>query len=185
MRLAVVLGMSLAGCSFPGTGTPGAIDADPAPTPDAPPGTAADAAPGTPDAAPDAPPPDAPACPPGYAPRVAGSCHRFVMTPRTWQNAEADCELANAHLVVVDDATEDGDVPDNVWIGYTELVTAGTFRWATGATPGFEAWAQGQPSAGGAACTEARSDGWHDDNCPEAKWYVCEYDGVAADPTQF
>jgi hypothetical protein len=131
---------------------------------------------------------DAPpfACPAGYLLRVPGSCHRAVLTPTTWDLAEADCELAGAHLAVIDDATEDASLPDNVWIGITERVTAGTFLWVTGVPVGYVGWATGEPgSLGGASCAEARPDGWHDDNCPEAKAYVCEFDGTAANPATY
>jgi len=126
------------------------------------------------------------ACPTGYQLRVAGSCLRVVASAVTWDVAEADCESAGAHLVVVDDADEDLSVPDNVWIGFTELVTPGTFQWVTGIDNGFRGFASGEPgSVGGASCVEARADGWHDDNCPESKNYACEYDGHAADPARF
>jgi hypothetical protein len=153
---------------------------------DAPPGEVADAAADAPPGAPDATPaPDAFACPSGYTLRAPGSCHRYVMIPVPWGVAEADCEGAGAHLVVIDDVTEDGEVPNNVWIGFTENITPGMFRWVTGAAVTFTGWATGEPVAGGSTCTEARGDGWHDDGCVEAKFYVCEYDGVPADPTQF
>jgi len=131
---------------------------------------------------------DAPpfACPSGYTLRADHSCYRAVNTARTWDAAEADCETAGAHLAVVDDLTEDGAVPDNVWIGYTELITPGTFKWVTGVAATYTGFAAGEPgSVGGASCVEARADGWHDDNCPEAKNYVCEFDGRAADPSAF
>jgi hypothetical protein len=164
----------LVACSFEPRGVP---DGAPGNTP-------ADASIGTPDAQP-ADDATAFACPAEYTLRVEGSCHRTVATLVTWDLAEADCETAGAHLVVVDDVAE-AVLPDNVWIGYTEIVTPGTFRWVTGAAVTFEGWASTEPgSIGGASCVEARADGWHDDNCPEAKAYVCEYDGRSADPAQF
>jgi hypothetical protein len=154
-----------------------AVDADPG-APDAPPPPI--------DGLPDASAPDAASCPSGYTERVPGSCYRFDDTPRTWQDAEADCETAGAHLAVVDSSEEDTYVTGNRWIGFTEIVTPGTFVWVTGATITHTGWASGEPGAvGGASCVESRSDGWHDDNCPELKPYACEHDGTPADPSQF
>ena len=102
-----------------------------------------------------------------------------------WLSAELACESDGGHLVVIDDAIEDQLVPDSVWIGYSERVAAGDFRWVNGATNGFDGWASSEPVSGGGLCAEARSDGWHDDICGEAKSYFCEYDSVAADPSTY
>jgi len=189
-RLAFVVAV-LAGCSFSGRaadpeGT-GGLDAAPGAA-DARPGSA-DAAPGSPDAPPGSPDAAEVICPGGFTLRVPGSCYRFEGTAQTWQDAETSCEAAGAHLAVIDDAAEQTFIASSsVWIGASEIITPGTFRWVTGVSPGFTAWASGEPgSVGGASCVEARAapDGWHDDNCPEAKPYACEYDGLAADPSQF
>ncbi len=126
------------------------------------------------------------ACPSGFTLRAPLSCHRPSTTSVAWRDAEVACESDGAHLVVVDDSAEDVALPANVWIGASELVIPGTFKWVTGVASAFTRWAPTEPGAvGGASCVEARPDGWHDDNCPELKAYVCEYDGRAADPAQF
>lgn len=168
---------------------PGPADADPAAadsniaSPDADPsepdaGPTVDAAPG----APDANVPDAALCPPDYLESSNGSCYRIVSTPATWTEAEADCEddASGAHLIVVDDASEDAMVASYHWIGYTERVTDGVFLWVNGSLGAYPGFAIGEPVSGGAACTVTRPDGWHDDNCTENKVYVCEFDGMPA-----
>jgi hypothetical protein len=176
-------------CSFPGSGPSGSIDGAPGGEPDAARGEIADADPDAPDAAVDGAAPPAPdaafACPNGYALRAPGSCHRTGPIPLGWAAAETDCETDGAHLVVVDDAAENAALPDFVWIGFTENVVGGVFRWVTGVPAVFTGWATGEPVPGGSTCTEARPDGWHDDGCTEPKLYVCEYDGLPADPTTF
>jgi len=134
---------------------------------------------------PDTGPPDTGSgCPSGYSMNVVGTCYRPVTSPTAdWQSAERDCESDGAHIVVIDDATEDGLIPDRSWIGYTETVTADAWLWVTGSgASSYDGFASGEPRAGGAACAVQRSDGWHDDNCYELKAYVCEFDGRAADP---
>jgi hypothetical protein len=124
-------------------------------------------------------------CPANYKMETNGGCYRMGQEVDDWLSSELDCESDGGHLVVIDDAIEDQLVPDSVWIGYTERVQSGDFRWVNGSTDAFDTWASGQPVSGGGLCTEARSDGWHDDICSEDKSYLCEYDGLAADPTTY
>lgn len=137
--------------------------------------------------APDLPPkPDGPGCPASYTKSATG-CHRIVTKATDWLAAEQDCEKdgPGAHLVVVDSTAENNALPDYAWIGLSERVKAGDYLLVTGAPATFKAYAPGEPVAGGAACIVTRPDGWHDDNCYELKSYICEHDGVPADPTAF
>lgn len=125
-------------------------------------------------------------CPSEYTENAFGTCYRDVTSGERWQAAEEDCESDGAHLVVVDDAAENAAVPNGRWIGYSETVTEGTFLWVTGAGASTFAgpWGGGDPDRlDDAYCVERRSDGWHDDNCWEAKAYLCEHDGRPADPS--
>jgi hypothetical protein len=127
-------------------------------------------------------------CPVGYAVSPAGGCYRIVANPLTWQQAEADCEndAVGAHLIVVDDVDEDAMLPDSHWIGYSENVTAGVFLWVTNSSGAYTGFDLGEPVAGGnGLCVVTRPNGWHDDNCGELKAYVCEFDGIPADPATF
>ena len=135
---------------------------------------------------PDAAKPDALSCPTGYT-KTSTGCRKTVTAAADWLTAEKDCEndSPGAHLVVVDNATENGALPNNVWIGLSERVTAGVFLTVTGMPQGYTAYAPGEPIVGGAQCIEKRSDGWHDDNCYEQKSYVCEHDGVPASPSAY
>ncbi len=137
-----------------------------------------DATPGVADAS----VPDATSCPTNYIENANGSCYRVVSTSATWTAAEADCEddASGAHLIVIDDATEDAMVANFHWIGYTERVTEGEFLWVNGSSGTYPGFASGEPVAGGGACVVTRSDGWHDDTCIKSKVYVCEYDGMPA-----
>ena len=131
---------------------------------------------------------DAMFCPPGYAPRTDQSCHRMSNGPKEWPVAEADCETAGAHLVVVDDPAELFALPAiDLWVGLSERTLPGTFLWVTDqAITEDPPWATGEPSApGGASCVTYRSDGFHDDQCGDNKPYVCEFDGTPADPGNF
>jgi hypothetical protein len=183
VRAVVLAGWGVGACSFPGNPqgpVDGAAvaDADPL-APDADRTTDAAGA----DAAVDAPS----ACPPAYAPSGFVTCYRTELVGAAWRSAEADCENDGAHLVVVGSQAEDLALPDQYWIGYSETVVQGTFLWVTG--PGastYTNWASLEPDLlAGAYCTTTRPDNWHDDNCGEAKPYICEHDGIPADPTSW
>jgi hypothetical protein len=167
----------------PGTDGPPATDAPVTPEAGQPDGPVAPDGPATPDGPVT---PDALPCPIGYTQGPTG-CHRAVSATADWLTAEKNCEQdgVGAHLVVVDNAAENSALPDNVWIGLSERVTAGVFLTVTGQPQGFTAYAPGEPVSGGAACVESRPDGWHDDNCYEQKKYVCEFDGVPASSSAY
>ena len=187
--------LTLSGCRLGFELTGADSDAAPAPAPadasqrlDASAGLDAD--PVTPDgsAMPGDGPPDTPGCLPGYTEEPWGGCYRMVIGPADWLTAELDCEddAPGSHLVVIDDGTENDYVPDYTWTGLTERITGdGIFTTVTGLSMPFDGFAVGEPVPGGAACAVTRPDGWHDDNCPEAKMYMCEFDGLPADPTSY
>jgi hypothetical protein len=136
-----------------------------------------------------------PACPASYTVLVPGSGSRYraVTQPASWSAAQGDCEDdgAGAHLAVIGSELERSGagalVGDDFWIGLSDRVTEGTFRWVTGAATPFTAWAAGQPDEDGGDedCVEQKRmtmPGWHDQPCTDLLAYVCECDGVSADP---
>ena len=117
--------------------------------------------------------------------KVMDSAHgyRRVDTPMTYDEAFATCAADGAHLVVIEDSTENarvGDLASNRpgWIGFNDLDVERTFRWVTGSTSEFVAWEVGQPdSRGGEDCATLQSDKeWHDYPCGDLFPFVCECD---------
>ena len=63
--------------------------------------------------------------------------------------------VLNGHLATINNAAENtwvqttfADAPGsgNVWIGYTDLGTEGTFLWRNGENPGYTNWNPGEPN---------------------------------------
>ncbi len=152
MRVATILLVSLAGCTFTPAGSSLDPGDDDGAVPDAP--VAADAATdAATDAAIDARPIDAPPpCPGSY---VAG--YRLITTAQSWRTAEADCEddtTGLSHLVVIDDATELAAVnaalataaAGDVWVGVMrDAPEPWVWRVVTGGNASFLPWEAGQP----------------------------------------
>lgn len=139
---------------------------------------------------------DAAPCPPDYLHFAqTGSCYRGVDVGTPWLDAEAACEYDGGHLVVIN-SEEEIDVvhlvlPTMSWIGLTDHVHEGTFRWLTGDAVdafGVTPWQEEEPNDGGGVqdCTTLDTQGlWRDRDCRSLHSYVCEIDGVpiASPPT--
>jgi hypothetical protein len=139
----------------------------------------------------DAMPPGADAmlvCPQGYTRIATGACHKAIMEPETWLDAEFRCQQSGGHLVVVDNYAEATTLPEPAWIGASDRVAEGVYRWVTGDALSFTYWGLGEPSGG--AFTNCIHTGsglaqWSDGPCDFMFPSVCEYDGRPAVSTAF
>jgi hypothetical protein len=139
---------------------------------------------------------DAGPCPPLYTP-VAGSCYRVSATQRTWDTAEADCEGDGdgSHLAVIVDVAEHFELHTlaesesggaEVWIGYTDRVTEGTFQWIAGGglDPSLDECffgPSGPTNSAAMNCVVQQSTtqcgDWFVRDCALLRPYICEHDG--------
>lgn len=151
------------------------------------------------DAPPDAPP--TPICPASYG--VVGSLagrYRFQSTPMGWAAAQAACasdQISNSsrftHLVVITPDPERGQLnanqPVRSWIGVSDRVTEGLYRWVTAeATMGYPGgsgtpWAGGEPDhvLPGDDCVETNSTAdFAETDCfvSLASWCECDANPV-------
>lgn len=134
---------------------------------------------------------DAGECPPGYTARGT-SCYRLVTAPASWLVAEKACEAdaVGAHLVVIDDGVEATLIDDNfagdVWVGTSDRVDEGAYLVVTGGPAPWVDWDGGDPDGDDEDCwfldstTEIA-----DRQCVEPNRYLCEFDGVAAQPSTY
>jgi len=73
----------------------------------------------------------------------------------TWQQAQAQAVTLGGNLVTVNDAAENQFLvntfggTEGLWIGLTDEVTEGTFKWANGEAVTYTNWSPGQPDNGG------------------------------------
>jgi len=174
MRRWLVL-IAAAGCGF---------ELRPTASTDAP---AADA----PDAMPDAP---LPACMTNTEYTAGGPQldhrYRVVSTPSMYDTALEQCAADGAHLAAIESAEENAFLAtrldgSDAWLGYDDLDLEGAFRWVSGASDGFKAFAAGEPNDNPTEdCTVYRADTmWNDSGCEQLHRAVCECDpGYVAPP---
>ncbi|XP_037294856.1 uncharacterized protein LOC115449543 [Manduca sexta] len=132
-------------------------------------------------------------------------------TKRAWRQAEAECVRLGGHLASVLNERQQhimdqmllhapgGGVDDVYWIGATDAVHEGEFRWSDGLPFSYAHWFPGwrkhssQPNDDGTSgqdCVEARREFpprpppasptfmWNDRGCREHNYFVCEKPGV-------
>jgi hypothetical protein len=127
---------------------------------------------------------------------VYGQSHyRFATAADRWDSAEQACEAdgRGSHLVVFNDAPEmsaiEGLVMGTViWVGISDRVRDGTFLDVMGEIPLFKPqWQSTDPSFPGPGCVEfdPSSRRIHDAACSTQVAYVCECDGVPAQPSSY
>jgi len=69
-----------------------------------------------------------------------------------WLNAKSNCEAMGGHLVTVTTAAENNfifNIWPSGWIGLTDEVNEGVWRWVTGETYSYTSWNPGEPNNAG------------------------------------
>ncbi|XP_038842486.1 fibronectin-like isoform X4 [Salvelinus namaycush] len=124
-------------------------------------------------------------CPEGW--RKFGSSFYYLSTEKkTWENSRQDCLERGADLVIINSEEEQTFINGFesvkwVWIGLTDSVTEGTWKWVDGTpltTPRY--WWSGEPDGGtDQNCVEIYyiSSGqgvWRDFDCSFSQEWICE-----------
>ncbi|KAM9398882.1 uncharacterized protein ACWYII_031318 isoform 8-T8 [Salvelinus alpinus] len=103
---------------------------------------------------------------------------------KTWEESRQDCQERGADLVIINSREEQTFVFNlhlRAWIGLTDSVTEGTWKWVDGTplTTGY--WGTGQPDNNGQEdCVEiyyGQYDPvktWNDENCKTHHDWICE-----------
>ncbi|XP_031674208.1 C-type lectin domain family 4 member F-like isoform X1 [Oncorhynchus kisutch] len=113
----------------------------------------------------------------------------FLSTEKkTWKQSREDCKGRGADLVIINSREEQTFVFNlhlRAWIGLTDSVTEGTWKWVDGTTLTTGYWGKGQPDNGGPLlgqedCVEiyyGQADPvqtWNDDKCGSNHDWICE-----------
>ncbi|KAM9399023.1 receptor-type tyrosine-protein phosphatase H-like isoform 3-T4 [Salvelinus alpinus] len=124
-------------------------------------------------------------CPEGWR-RFGCSCYYLSTEKKSWEKSRQDCLERGADLVIINSEGEQTFINgfksvNFVWIGLTDSVTEGTWKWVDGTpltTPRF--WWSGEPDGGTYQnCGEIyyTSSGqrvWRDYDCSFSQEWICE-----------
>ena len=78
--------------------------------------------------------------------------HRYYISSssKSWDEAKTLAENAGGHLVIINNAAEntwlDSKLSTSVWIGLSDQVTEGAFRWVNNTSLGYSNWSPGEPN---------------------------------------
>ncbi|KAB0358742.1 hypothetical protein FD754_002898 [Muntiacus muntjak] len=127
------------------------------------------------------------ACCPANWLKHEGRCYWFSSLVKPWPEAEKDCQLKNAHLVVINSREEQDFIQANLrpyftWMGLSD--PDGVWKWVDGSDyeTNIKNWKPGQPDdfhghelGGGEDCAHFYPDGeWNDDACQRIYHWICE-----------
>ena len=135
-------------------------------------------------------------CDPAYHPPATPACRTattgftlrhgrrfFVRTaPKTWAEAQADCEAIGAYLMVVVDDEENTDLNNLLagpaWLGLSDSAAEGTFRWVNGSPSPYHRWPGSTvPQTEALDCAFLQDSGsWLNVSCDATAIYACECD---------
>jgi len=101
----------------------------------------------------------------------------------TWTTARSNCAAMGGYLVTITTAAEQSfifNIWPSGWIGLTDEVTEGTWRWVTGETYSYKNWNSGEPNnAGNEDYVQFVSNGrWNDLPNNYSLPYVLEFDYI-------
>ncbi|XP_045073773.1 C-type lectin domain family 4 member E-like [Coregonus clupeaformis] len=124
-------------------------------------------------------------CPEGWR-RFGCRCYYLSTEKKSWEESRQDCLERGADLVIINSEEEQAFINgfesvSYVWIGLTDSVTEGTWKWVDGTpltTPSY--WRSGEPGGGTYQnCGEIyyMSLGrrvWRDLGCSFSQEWICE-----------
>ncbi|XP_011922653.1 PREDICTED: CD209 antigen isoform X4 [Cercocebus atys] len=114
-----------------------------------------------------------------------GNCYFISNSQRNWHDSITACQEVGAQLVVIKSAEEQNFLQLQssrsnrfTWMGLSDLNHEGTWQWVDGSPllPSFKQyWNKGEPNnIGEEDCAEFSGNGWNDDKCNLAKFWICK-----------
>lgn len=101
-----------------------------------------------------------------------------------WKDAKAYCEEFGGHLATITSKEENDFIfsklkalsISNCWIGATDSVKEGTWKWVTGEAFSYTNWMSGEPNKSGDGLQFYIKNGFWDDTDNTLSWILCEWD---------
>ncbi|XP_064238040.1 CD209 antigen isoform X2 [Aotus nancymaae] len=114
-----------------------------------------------------------------------GNCYFVSNSQRNWHDSVTACQEVGAQLVVIKSDEEQNFLQLQssrsnrfTWMGLSDLKQEGTWQWVDGSSlsPSLRRyWNKGEPNnIGEEDCAEFNGNGWNDDKCSVAKFWICK-----------
>uniref|UniRef100_A0A8I5YTR3 C-type lectin domain-containing protein n=1 Tax=Pongo abelii TaxID=9601 RepID=A0A8I5YTR3_PONAB len=114
-----------------------------------------------------------------------GNCYFISNSQRNWHDSITACQEVGAQLVIIKSAEEQNFLQLQssrsnrfAWMGLSDLNQEGTWQWMDGSplSSSFKQyWNRGEPNnIGEEDCVEFNGNGWNDDKCSAAKFWICK-----------
>ena len=121
----------------------------------------------------------------GFTSQTNYNGHSYYRSTGTanWTTARSNCIAMGGHLVTVTSSGENSflfNLWPSGWIGLTDEVTEGTWKWVTGETFSYTNWNSGEPNNSGNEdyIQFVGSGKWNDLNNSSSLAYVIEFDYI-------
>lgn len=121
-------------------------------------------------------------CPLGYLySSVNQRCYTTTIESYNWTNARDRCLELGGVLATITSSELNSFIrssynASNLWLGYNDQSSEGTFVWESGEISSYTNWLSGEPNnSGNEDCVVMRSSGqWDDQNCSLSRVGVCQ-----------
>ncbi|MEQ2281245.1 hypothetical protein AMECASPLE_028367, partial [Ameca splendens] len=114
----------------------------------------------------------------------SGSFYYISTTMKTWQSSQYDCWRQGADLVIINSNEEEQftrKFAKKAWIGLTDRVREGSWKWVDGTPLTRSYWCTGEPNhylRRNEDCVEIRKfdseRSWNDAECTNENYWICE-----------
>jgi len=110
------------------------------------------------------------------------SCYyHWSMAHYTWPAAERECRRRGMRLASLHSQQEQdfvtgligGSSGESAWIGLTDAVAEGEYRWSDGSPLDYLNWCPGYPDGGDCVSASGSEGAWFDNPCDTIKLMVC------------
>ncbi|XP_071094837.1 perlucin-like [Haliotis cracherodii] len=126
-------------------------------------------------------------CPTGFA-QYGNSCYWFSNVGGSFPEARSYCQFFRSHLVRITSKEEDDFVTHKAkqigrefWLGATDCITEGEFRWEGGVPLNYTNWCPEQPNNDGGdkphhclMLWKRCGYRWNDLECDAELYFICE-----------
>ncbi|XP_005465649.1 CD209 antigen [Oreochromis niloticus] len=110
------------------------------------------------------------------------SLYQVSSEQKSWEESRQDCLQKGSNLMIINSREEQNFVNQfkkYLWIGLTDSLTEGTWKWVDGTRMTTSYWNSGEPNGGRTEnCGQIKAydsqNSWNDETCSNKHFWICE-----------